>query len=82
MALEYVQVCKTFSNHADGSISCSSFQFVHAYLIPSESSGSIDLFINGGFDTDTFMLGFMGVLLCWSIGLVAGMCVSVMRKIK
>lgn len=82
MAMEYVQICKNFVSHVDGSISCSAFSYTQAYLISPDESGYIDLFLRGGFDSESFAVGFGGALLCWAIGVSFGLVASVMRKCK
>ncbi|WP_146139999.1 hypothetical protein [Marinobacterium halophilum] len=52
------------------------------YLFSSAAVQNIDLLLNGGFDRDSFGLGFVGFLSLFAIGLATGLVVSQIRKLR
>ncbi|MNZ79475.1 hypothetical protein D3C78_980790 [compost metagenome] len=82
MAVEFIQACRSWSTNPDGSVTCSSFEWVQGYILPPEASGQLDLLIQGGFSSDLFRIGFMGTLGLFVTGFGIGLVVSQLRKLK
>ena len=82
MSTVAVQVCMSWVNHPDGSLSCSQLGWQQAYLIPPEAAGYVDILVSGGFSPEAFGVGFGGTLLAFAIGLSGGMVASVLRRMR
>lgn len=67
----------------EATASCDAVSLVpDVYLFSNQSLQQIDLLLNGGFDPQSFGIGFMGVLSLFAIGLATGIIVSQMRKLR
>jgi len=43
---------------------------------------TVNLLLNGGFDAESFGIGFGGIISLWITGLAIGMIISQVRKVK
>jgi len=77
-----VQVCTSWTMNADDSMSCGALAWQQAYLIPPEAAGYVDILVSGGFDAQSFAVGFGGVLMVFAIGLSAGWIASILRRMR
>lgn len=80
--VEYVQVCKSFSESQDGSISCNGVAYVQAYLLPADAESTIGLLLNGGFSEEAATRGFLGVMTLFAAGLATGVVISMLRRLR
>ncbi|THG82152.1 hypothetical protein E5198_10320 [Pseudomonas sp. A-1] len=82
MAVEFIQVCRSWVTHQDGSLGCNTFEWVQGYVLPPEVSGHLDLLVQGGFSADLFKIGFLGTLSLFATGFGIGLIVAQLRKLK
>ncbi len=82
MAVEFIQACRAWTTNPDESVNCSSFEWVPAYLLPSEAGEQLDLLIQGGFSPELFRIGFLGMLSMFAVGFGVGLIISQLRKLK
>ncbi|HCA1452958.1 TPA: hypothetical protein MNK97_005285 [Klebsiella pneumoniae] len=80
MSTQPVLVCKAFTAAGDGSLNCTQQAWAQAYVVPPEAAAQIELLIQGGFDSETFLEFFGGTLLMFAVGLGVGLVISMIRK--
>lgn len=81
MATQTVLTCGQFSQSAEGVTSCTSQVWAEAFVVTPEQQAQLELVINGGFDSESFMQFFAGTLLMFAIGFGCGIVISQIRKV-
>lgn len=78
MSVELINICTS----VDTNNVCLETEFVSAYLLPPDSAPMLGLLLAGGFDSETALLGFMGVITLFVTGLTVGIVISQIRKAR
>lgn len=82
MSTQPVLVCAEFSQTGDGSISCTKQTWVDTYVLSPDEQAQLELVVNGGFDSDSFLQFFGATLTLFAIGFTVGIIISQIRKAK
>ncbi len=82
MTVAAIQACTDWITNADGSVSCTAFEWQQTYLIPPEASAYVDILVSGGFDAQSFGIGFFGVMGVFVTGLAGGWIASLLRRMR
>jgi len=57
-------------------------QWCEVVIFTPAEIDSVNLLLNGGFDAESFGIGFGGIITLWITGLTIGMIISHIRKVK
>lgn len=82
MSTQPVLVCAEFSQASDGSISCSKQTWVDTYVLTADEQAQLQLVVNGGFDSASFLQFFGATLGLFAVGFTVGIIISQIRKAK
>ena len=72
--MEYIRVCIDEF--------CTETEIRAAHILPPEASVYTDLLVNGGFSPELTQSGFIGVMSLWVAGLVVGLIIAQLRKLR
>ena len=81
MSTQTVLTCSQFTQSSEGVTSCTSQAWQEAYVVTPEQQAQLELVINGGFDSESFVLFFSATLLMFAIGFGCGIIISQVRKV-
>lgn len=82
MSTQPVLVCAQFSQSGSGAITCTQQTWVDTYVMTPDEQAQLQLVVNGGFDSDTFLQFFGATLSLFAIGFTVGIIISQIRKAK
>lgn len=82
MSTQPVLVCAEFTQTSDAAVTCTKQTWVDTYVLSPDEQAQLQLVVNGGFDSDTFLQFFGATLTLFAIGFTVGIIISQIRKAK